>query len=654
MNKIQVLDRRTAELLAAGEVVERPSSVIKELIENALDAGATAVTAEIERGGVVFMRVTDNGSGMDREDVPTAFLRHATSKIRTESDLDGINTLGFRGEALAAICAVSKTEVLTGNGSDMGTHYVIEGGEEKEFTDAGCPKGTTMIVRDIFYNTPARMKFLKKDVTEGNAVAGVVEKLALSHPEVAFKFIRDGKTVFSTPGDGKLASVVYSVLGREFALAQLPVNGNMNNIGVAGFTCKPSNCRANRTSQYFFINGRCFKSDTVTAAVEQAYKNSAMIGRFPSCVLNITIDPTLVDVNVHPAKTEVRFADKKAIFDAVYYAVKAAITQLDVRPEMSLDRSKNAVKPSFTAKPQFEDTQAVQTKLPVHPEIKTAESIKPAVREEKLSFYDSGFNTYDLKRKIEQQQAKPVTQEVYTVKAEPAPTVKTVGYEVAVPKVDIDIAVEDDTPAVIKNHPADVVPPVVSKEPEEEKNITYVGEVFRTYLIAEMDGEMYFIDKHAAHERILYNKIKEDSENSVQLLLPPLPVTLSTEDYDAVINNTDVLEKAGFAVEDFGNSILVTAVPATVVGMDIASLLEELAKDLGEKRLAWSDKIDRIYETAACRAAVKAGNINGAAELEAFARKILSSKDIMYCPHGRPVAVKLTRTAIEKQFGRLG
>ncbi|MBQ5810734.1 MAG: DNA mismatch repair endonuclease MutL, partial [Clostridia bacterium] len=275
MNKIQVLDRRTAELLAAGEVVERPSSVVKELIENSLDAGATAITAEIEHGGISYIRITDNGSGISRADVPTAFLRHATSKIRTEVDLDGINTLGFRGEALAAICAVSKTEVLTCDGEEIGTHYAIEGGVETEYADAGCPKGTTIIVRALFYNTPARMKFLKKDVTEGNSVASVVERLALSHPEVAFKFIRDGKTIFSTPGDNKLASAVYAVLGREFAIAQIPVEGDVSGVKVMGFTCKPANCRANRTSQYFFINGRLFKSETVAAAVEQAYKNSA-------------------------------------------------------------------------------------------------------------------------------------------------------------------------------------------------------------------------------------------------------------------------------------------------------------------------------------------------------------------------------------------
>ncbi len=631
MNKIQVLDRRTAELLAAGEVVERPSSVVKELIENSLDAGATAITAEIEHGGIFYIRITDNGSGIAREDVPTAFLRHATSKIRTEDDLDGINTLGFRGEALAAICAVSKTEVLTSNGTDIGTHYVIEGGVETEFADAGCPKGTTIIVRDIFYNTPARMKFLKKDVTEGNAVASVVEKLALSHPEVAFKFIRDGKTIFSTPGDNKLASAVYAVLGREFALAQLPVESEVSGVKVLGFTCKPANCRANRTSQYFFVNGRLFKSDTVTAALEQAYKNSAMIGRFPSCVLNIYIDPTLVDVNVHPAKTEVRFADKKAIFDGVYYAVKAAINSHDIRPEISIAaKSGSVVKPSYSAVVgTVEDIPSVQAKLPEEP--------KKAATDEKIVFSDTSFNTYDLERRIKEQLAREAEKEsvarVQTAAAEVRPVAPAAQYDA--PK-------------------AETAPAVKNEEATEEKQITYIGEVFRTYLIAEMDGDMYFIEKHAAHQRILYNRIKGDKEQGVQMLLPPHPVTLSTEDYDTVMANLDVLEKAGFIAEDFGNSILVTAVPATVIGMDISALIEEFASNLSEKRLAFSEKIDRIYETAACRAAVKAGNINGAAELEAFAKKVLSSRDIMYCPHGRPVAVKLTKNAIEKQFGRLG
>jgi len=647
MSKIQVLDRRTAELLAAGEVVERPASVVKELVENSLDAGSTAITVEIERGGIVYIRVTDNGSGISREDVPTAFLRHATSKIRNEEDLDGINTLGFRGEALAAICAVSKTEVLTGNGTDIGTHYVIEGGVEASLADAGCPKGTTIIVRDIFFNTPARMKFLKKDVTEGNAVSSVVEKLALSHPEVAFRFIRDGKTIFSTPGDNNLASSVYAVLGREFALSQLKVEGETSGIKVTGYTCKPANCRANRTSQYFFVNGRLFKSDTVGAALEQAYKNSAMIGRFPSCVLNIYIDPQLVDVNVHPAKTEVRFADKKSVFDAVYYSVKSAIESRDIRPEISISSAKSGgVKPSYSAIVGVDEGDSgIQVKLPSQKPITVSAPApaptpapvpKASEAASRIVLSDNNFSTYNLNSRIKEQLAK--TEEAAVKPAEPekkAFLTETVKAETSLP-----ISEKNDTFDDILE--------------EEEKAITYIGEVFKTYLIAEMDGDMYFIDKHAAHERILYNKIKSEKENGIQLLLPPLPVTLSTEDYDTVIENLDILEQAGFSAEDFGNSILVTAVPATVIGMDIAALIEDLAVNLKEKRLAVSDKIDRIYETAACRAAVKAGNINGRFELEQFAKKVLSSKEIMYCPHGRPIAVKLTKGAIEKQFGRLG
>ena len=637
MNNIKVLDRRTAELLAAGEVVERPSSVVKELVENSIDAKSTSITVEIERGGISYIRITDNGSGIDREDVPTAFLRHATSKIRTENDLDGINTLGFRGEALAAICAVSKTEVLTSNGEDMGTHYVIEGGEEAELADAGCPKGTTIIVRDIFYNTPARMKFLKKDVSEGNFVAGVVEKLAISHPEISFRFIRDGKTVFSTPGDGKLASAIYSVLGREFSLAMLPVEGEVEGIGVSGFSCKPANCRANRTSQYFFVNGRSFKSDTITAALEQAYKNSAMIGRFPSCVLNIKIDASLVDVNVHPAKTEVRFADKKAVFDAVYYSVKAAINSYDSRPEISIASKSGSIKPNIgSVIGTVEDIPSVQAKLP--------DDIAALPKEENIVFRDNNFDTYSLAQRIKDQLRKEQEIRSAAPKAEYSPEVSASAADDA--KVDLN------REAVVSAPETKVISEI--KEIPEEKQINYIGEVFKTYLIAEMDGDMYFIDKHAAHERILYNKIKEDTVKGVQMLLPPMPVELSTEDYDTVIANLDVLEKAGFMAEDFGNSVLVTAVPSTVIGMDIAALIEEFATHLSEKRLADSEKIDRIFETAACRAAVKAGNTNGREELEAFAKKILSNQEIMYCPHGRPVAVKLTKNAIEKQFGRLG
>lgn len=622
MPKINLMPKEMSELIAAGEVVERPASVVKELVENSIDAGAKHITLEIERGGILYIRVTDDGCGIESGDVPTAFLRHATSKVKTIADLDRISSLGFRGEALAATAIVSKVELFTKQKSDtFGTHYIIEGGNEVLNEENGCPDGTTIIVRDIFYNTPARMKFLKRDITEGNSVAAVFERMALSNPQIAFKMIRDGKLAMSTSGDGKPYSAIYSVLGREIASTMIPVNGN-GGISVSGYVCKPAFCRKSRSAQYIFLNGRYVQSNTVMAACEQAYKNSAMVGKYPAFVINITVPFETVDVNVHPAKIQVRFSDEKKIFDEVYIAVKNAISNGDTRPEIKIN---NKTPQSFTKMPT--DTYTQQT------------IVEKAYPETIIRKKDNFKNSFTFKSDntpfFERENVKKVINNSY---------------------VDIEV----DEPA------KPVQPPVTEQKPIErpeihqetniisEEEIIFIGEAFSTYIIAQKGDSIYLVDKHAAHERLNFNKLKENAKNESQQLLMPQNVRLSREEFDAVVSNLELMEKAGFELEDFGNStILVRAVPAMLHGEDITDMLVEAAQGLITKGIPESERLDRIYHTVACKAAIKGGNITTRTELEALAKKILADNDVMYCPHGRPVAFQLTKKELEKQFGRI-
>lgn len=622
MPKINLMPKEMSELIAAGEVVERPASVVKELVENSIDAGAKHITLEIERGGILYIRVTDDGCGIEAGDVPIAFLRHATSKVKTIADLDRISSLGFRGEALAATAIVSKVELFTKQKSDtFGTHYIIEGGNEVLNEENGCPDGTTIIVRDIFYNTPARMKFLKRDITEGNSVAAVFERMALSNPQIAFKMIRDGKLSLSTSGDGKPYSAIYSVLGREIASTMIPVNSN-GGISVSGYVCKPAFCRKSRSAQYIFLNGRYVQSNTVMAACEQAYKNSAMVGKYPAFVINITVPFETVDVNVHPAKIQVRFSDEKKIFDEVYIAVKNAISNGDTRPEIKIS---NKTPQSFTKMPT--DTYTQQTIV--------EKAYSKAIIKKKDNFKNSFTFKNDNTPFFEREDVKKVTNNSY---------------------IDIEV----DEPA------KPVQPPVTEKKPIErpeihqetnivaEEEIIFIGEAFSTYIIAQKGDSIYLVDKHAAHERLNFNKLKENAKNESQQLLMPQNVRLSREEFDAVVSNLELMEKAGFELEDFGNStILVRAVPAMLHGEDITDMLVEAAQGLITKGIPESERLDRIYHTVACKAAIKGGNITTRTELEALAKKILADNDVMYCPHGRPVAFQLTKKELEKQFGRI-
>lgn len=635
MPHIQVLDKHTAELIAAGEVVERPSSVVKELLENTIDAGATMVAVEIQNGGVTYIRITDNGAGIAREDVPTAFLRHATSKVRREEDLEAIGTLGFRGEALASIAAVSRVELLTcAAGETAGTRYTLEGGEDGHLEDAGCPQGTTIVVRDLFYNVPARMKFLKKDVSEANAVAGVVDRIALSHPEVSFRFIRDGREELLTPGDSQLRSCIYAVLGKEFSDSLLPVDYTLGGVHVHGFASKPAASRANRTMQHFFINGRYVKTRTAMAALEQAYKGAIMVGKFPACVLHLDMPPETVDANVHPAKIEVRFINEKPVFDAVYHGLKSALAAgdvpkqavLPVRPAVGQPQAEQLyMEPPAAPRSPASHIDAILDKLPAQPAAPApavpcappAARPRPVLRDGTDAPYYAAPSYLNIERTSAQPAAAP----------EPPPA-----------------------PPPVREEPA--APPPAEKASEP---VVYVGEVFHTYVIAQMGESLYVIDKHAAHERLLYNQLKATPHNDAQMLLEPVSVPLGREEYAAVTTELETLGAAGFEVEDFGGStVLVRAVPLILSGCDAAAAIQEIAGGfVSGKRELTMDKLDWIYHSSACRAAVKAGDSSRPEELRQLAERVLQNDDIRYCPHGRPVCFELTRRELEKQFGRV-
>lgn len=636
MARINVLPKEIYQLIAAGEVVERPSSVVKEMIENSLDARAKNITLEIKNGGSTYIRITDDGCGIERDDVRKVFISHATSKISKKDDLNSIATLGFRGEAMASISAVSKVELLTkAENEEIGTRYEIAGGEELEFDDAGCPNGTTIVVRDIFFNTPARMKFLKKDVTEGNQVAGIVDRMAISHPEISFRFIRDGKQILITSGNGDLKSTVYSVLGKEMSDSLMSVDYSFNDMRITGFVSKPTASRKSRAGQYFYINNRIVKLKTAMAALEQAYKNTIMVGRFPACVLNIELNPAQVDVNVHPAKTEVRFANEKPIFDLVYYAVKTAIEN---------DRTVKEV--------EFKEN--------------------PIYRQESKNVYQNNDNkSFQAKFDFFKKKDEPPSQQVIKTKPRedfwqveaPKPEYKIARDEKPKPRVDINIEYEEPeeiSTAKSKDAPKerDIEKVVITDEKDNENvipNFKLIGEAFKTYLIVEIENELYFIDKHAAHERMNFERFKAQATVETQMLLAPVVVNLTKDEFIAISENVELIKKCGFELEEFGESqIIVRAIPSLVDGDSVKDLMLEIAQKLLEHKTdILPDKIDWIYHSASCRGAVKAGDYTSRQEQEMFVKKLLSMPNIRFCPHGRPVFIKMSKYDIEKQFGRV-
>ena len=703
MGVINVLDKHIAELIAAGEVVERPSSVIKELVENSIDAGAKNITVEIKNGGTTFMRVADDGCGIYRDDIKKAFLRHATSKVKTANDLDMISTLGFRGEALASISAVSRLQVITKNeNEEIGSCYEIEGGDEISLEEAGCPTGTTFVIRDLFYNIPARSKFLKKDVAEGNAVSALMDKIVLSHPEVAFTFIRDGKQVLRTFGDGKLLSAIYSVFGKDFAKGLIPVDYTLDSVTVKGYISKPINSRPNRNMQNFFINGRFVKTRTGMAALEEAYKGSIMVGKFPSAVLQLTVPYEIIDVNVHPAKIEVRFINERPVFDAIYHAVKTALQQGDERKQIHF--KENTAFNEIKKVNPFNNAQAVFAKAentPAEKPIKPIERIEPVLKNSepkpynpfdeldlkdektkpvsidnlKMSDSSNPFDIYSkqaIKRNSELENKKAEFSKQKLEKAEQL-ILKATQQEESLPKQEITVddltAESTETPVETEVSKEEVKPlkgisenktdnnDALTELPKEQTKLRFLGEAFNTYIIVEKnDNEVLIIDKHAAHERIIYEKLKADSGSAnVQYLLTPITVTLDKIDYDAAVSNLDMFAKCSFDVEDFGNgTLLVRSAPQYLAATEIADCITEMSGYIASgKKDIYTEKMDWFYHNVSCRSAIKAGNKSTVQELMDIAWTLEKNPQIKYCPHGRPICIVMTKYEIEKQFGRL-
>lgn len=658
MPRINVLPKNIADLIAAGEVVERPSSVIKEFVENSIDAGAKKIVVEIQNGGKTYMRVTDDGCGIEQDDVRKAFISHATSKISSVSDLDAISTLGFRGEALASVCAVSRVEMLTATAdSVVGTRYVIEGGEEKLLDDVGAPVGTTIVVRDLFFNIPARLKFLKKDVQEGNYIATILERIAISNPAVSFKFIRDGKIAFQTPGDGDLKSAVYAVFGKEFTSQLLQAEYEMNGIKVSGFVCKPTAGRGSRSMQTFFVNGRYVKSVVFLSALEAAYKNSIMVGKFPACVLFVELPFEAVDVNVHPAKTEVRFFEEKKIFEAVYNCTLSAINADTSRVQASFSPAK-----AFIEQPVKGEQLKINDIPPAKKENQSSFIIKefgnpvsgeenvvkaPEKKEEKV--FDFLKDEY-LKPKVVVTSVTASAEETSQQETE-APPKQEEAPAVSV-KIDTVVVEAEPEPVVCKEATADVTAQVQTTTIPEYR---FIGEAFNTYLIAELQDKMILIDKHAAHERMLFEQFKLRGAGESQMMLLPVTVSLSADEYSAVLENIDILADAGYDVSDFGDrTVRVCACPPQLVDENMADIITEIAGYLAcNIKTLMPEKLDWIYHSMACRAAVKAGNFTSKYEAERFVGQVLSSPDIRYCPHGRPVLIEITKKELEKQFGRI-
>ena len=675
MPNIQVLDPHVADLIAAGEVVERPASVAKELMENAIDAGASAITVEISHGGMTFLRVTDDGKGIPAGELKTAFLRHATSKLRTEYDLEAIGTLGFRGEALAAISAVSRVEVMTRTAdAPLGASLALEGGVPGQVEEAGCPLGTTMVVRDLFYNTPARLKFMKKDAAEGAAVFAVVQRAALSHPEVSVKFIRDGKQELLTPGDGQLQSAVYSVLGRELALGFRPVKASGEDMTVTGFVSMPACCRGSRSWQFFFVNGRQVKSPLMAAALEQAYQNQKMVGKFPGCVLHRGLKLSAVDVNVHPAKTEVKFGQERQVFSAIYHAVLSALESDHSHPQVELKNTVLAgVRPQDTVTPN-------QTRLggpswaaegrqgerpPVLPQPPRRESVPSGV----VQVHDT---SYQGRPAVPAGERKPVGRfspsplAAVLTPAAPARREEAPGRATGSPiPPKGDSTGQGELPRRNQEAPPQVT--VAEERPGQERDASagdtplipqeegwrLAGEVLNTYIIVERGDTVYLIDKHAAHERMNFDRMKASGYDPMaQSLLAPAICRLSAQEREVLLAHGALLEEFGFEVDQLGQDLAVRQAPFDVAVEDIPATLEEIAQKLlttgGADPAAARDE---LLHTMACKAAIKGGWKTSPQELERVAQAVMEGS-VKYCPHGRPVAIELTKKELEKQFKR--
>lgn len=690
MGEIHVLPKEIAELIAAGEVIERPASVLKELTENAVDAGATRITAELKRGGVMYMRVTDDGCGIAPEQVQTAFLRHATSKIHAKDDLENIGTLGFRGEALASVCAVSHTELMTRQkGADYGVHFAVDGGEEGKCEQIGCPEGTTIIVRDLFYNVPVRAGFLKKDAAEGNACVTVFQKIAMSHPEISFRLIRENKTEFCTPGDGKLYSAIYAIFGKDFAHDLLPVQytettDGGNGIVVNGYTVKPLYAKQNRSFQFFFINGRAVRSVTCTAALEEAYRNLVMTGKYPACVLQLTVSPRTVDVNMHPTKAEVRFSDEKRVFSAVYFAALNALSQNGLVYDFRLAQANPAQMPSTSAKPKTDwyaplpgqDNNTPAAPLPVYQQkadtrIATQDSTPvPQVKQPDIVI-QTVSSAAEAFEKREQSQVSSVLggeseeqKSCYASVLQGDETIMQTESISQTPPAPIIVPTQQEKQsfphlmAAVKQQeqissPVEETPPPAPKV--KQPDIHVVGEVFSNYVLAEAGDQMIIMDKHAAHERILFERFRARQCKDRQILLQPVSVLLPMDRCAALQEQAETLSQVGFsfAFEDVP-IVRLTGIPMSCEGLDFDEMLPQLAYYCTlEMQQPEAHLLDDFFHQIACKAAIRAGDHNTTEELQVLATRVWEDDAIRHCPHGRPVMFILSKYQLEKQFKRI-
>ncbi len=724
MAVINVLSKQVAELIAAGEVIERPASVIKELVENAIDAGADSITVEIKNGGITFMRVTDNGCGIERDDIRNAFLRHATSKIKEQDDLDSIATLGFRGEALASICAVSRVELMTrSRNEEFGTLYRLEGGQETLFTDAGCPKGTTFVVRDLFFNVPARMKFLKKDVAEANSISGLMDRIALSHPEIGFTLIRDGKQILKTSGKGDQSAAIFQVFGRQFAEGLIPVSYQYQGITLSGYVSKPVSAnRASRSMQTFFVNGRYVRTKTGMAALEQAYKGFIMVGRFPACVLNLELDCAGLDVNVHPAKLEIRFTNERPVYECIYHGVRTAISQYDTRNQTDAPTPSGGIDPRIMGRTSDKGSQIGfgGINLPVSPTDKEKkdepEVFMPSpadfdsmpvndpgaapdfyrggnvrIRPINLAEYRSGAYSSGGTGTNTSSDTAAASDDGNESDAGALSTAGTAPFKAGSPAILPAAASraeslpeagdkggpQKEMPAPVPEEPVPIVTELSEREPDAAQafpmleadesdispgdikghSLTYIGEAFRTYIIVQYDSQrLMFIDKHAAHERLIYERLKRTHKVSgPQLLLEPVVITLDKAELMAVTENKELLMDAGFEAEEFGSSaVILRSVPLMLEKLDKTEAFLEIARYLAKHdRLVLSEKMEWIYANTACRAAIKAGDKNDPMELMELVRELERNPEVKYCPHGRPIWFFMSRRDMEKNFKRI-
>ncbi len=645
---INVLSKEISELIAAGEVIERPASVIKELVENSIDAGARHITVEIKNGGTIFMRITDDGCGISCEDVATAFLRHATSKINVKNDLDNICTLGFRGEALASVAAVAKVELMTKRKEDeYGTCYHIEGSVEKSCEQSGCPDGTTIIIRDLFYNVPVRRKFMKKDVTEANAVSQIMQKIALSHPEISFKLIRDNRMEFNTGGDGELYSAIYSVFGRDFARDLIEVDYDYEGVKVEGYVIKPLYAKSNRTFQNFFVNKRYVKSKLCSSALENAYENMLMTGKFPACVLMLDVIPSEIDVNIHPAKAEIRFTNEKKITDAIYFAIKNALMNNGLIYEFQM---KNRV--DWTSmrveEPQEEFVQQEMIFTPV--EKIEEEEIKIEIHDREIAEKESEpkFETISERcSAIEKAEKETATQQAEAF----APVNEESKSDVAVENLNEYKYIKTASFSKVAEQIAE---PLQKPQPEKSK-LRVIGEAFKNYIMAEVDDSVIMIDKHAAHERIIFERLKtQNCTQYRQMLMTERKTLLSSVEFDALVSNQERLAQMGFSF-DFSQSpyVITTAIPVFFKELDLDEVIPEIAENLVMgKQNPQTHTFDDILHTLACKSAIKANDKNDIRELQSLAEQVYFDENIRHCPHGRPVMFTLTKGNIERQFKR--